>query len=783
MNEFSKQSVECTFFHSAFDTRSHQAISLDQYIDQVKSGKYLSPISLLRAAYAAGDKKSGDGRKKNLPLVVAGGVMEGGRKQEFMVSYSQCITVDIDKVAGSATDILRRAGELPYVKAGHISASGTGVKLFVLVDSGLPQHLQAFETVRHRIETDLPGVEVDISGKDPNRSCFVSADPAAFYKAQAAVVHIAAKAPPADNTLSDNRLEHYLEKFEAGNSFISGNRHAYVVKLASVLNNAGFDECEVADECRRRYTRADFTEKEITSIVADIYARYRSSHGSNPYCPPADGKTSQSLKSPKDFTGSAGNETVEEQEGEGVDIEPDETSLPPFRKEFLQSLPPLVLEILEYASDDTERSILLLSSLALLSSVTPRVLGSFARKEYQAPFYGVVIGESGSGKGCVAALFKLIASWQRYVYDNSRYRVKEYLKKKEDYDLYQKQLLRSGGKKPVGLAPENPDPVKQMDLNVSGYTSLARMVEQLETNEHYASCLFETEIEAVTNTLFQDYGNYGYLLNQAAHHERVGNSTKTNGSLLASYPLLSMLLTGTPGMFSRLIPSAESGLFSRLMMYKIAGHGEYRPLTSEDDTPAAAHYFDGLAERVLDIGVHLDKYPTWVRFSRAQRERLNAYFKDEYNNVRMFGHEDVASAVLRYRLAIFRIGMVLTAIRKGESKSEEKDWVISDDDFNAAFHIGTVCLQHTYLVSTSLKKSKKNLHYKMPFTLQKLFAEMPERFKRAEIREEGTVREISKSSVDRLLLATEKNKLIVSLGAGYFQKTTAGKAVPVPQIP
>lgn len=145
-----------------------------------------------------------------------------------------------------------------------------------------------------------------------------------------------------------------------------------------------------------------------------------------------------------------------------------------------------------------------------------------------------------------------------------------------------------GRKKPAGLAPENPEPVKQMNLNISGYTSLARMIEQLETNSHYASCLFETEMEAVTNTLFQDYGNYGYLLNQAAHHERIGNSTKTNGSLLASYPLLSMLLTGTPEMFRRLVPSAESGLFSRLMVYKIAGHGEYRPLTSEDDTPAAA---------------------------------------------------------------------------------------------------------------------------------------------------------------------------------------------------
>ena len=67
----------------------------------------------------------------------------------------------------------------------------------------------------------------------------------------------------------------------------------------------------------------------------------------------------------------------------------------------------------------------------------------------------------------------------------------------------------------------------------------------------------------------------------------------------------------------------------------------------------------------------------------------------------MFGHEDVASAVLRYRLAIFVLVWCLTAIRKGEALSEEKDWVIRDDDFEVAFHIGTICLQHTYVVSTS----------------------------------------------------------------------------------
>lgn len=791
MNMELNQTVECTFFASAFNVNDLQITTLDQYIDQIRSKKYASAITRLRAEYLAGHTEEGDKRKKKLPLLVAGGIMKGGRKREHLVHYSRCIIVDIDGVPTSAEDILRRAEGLPYVKAGHISASGKGDKLFVLVDSDLDLHLPAFEAVCRKLENDLPGIMVDYCGKDPNRGCFVSYDPTAFYKEKSEVVPVKVEAPPASQKhvtasaipSSDGALGNYMDKFETDNSFSSGNRHTFVMKLSGALNAAGFEESEVKRECLSRYVEPGFTEKEVAGIVSDIYTRYRSSHGSNLYCPPEHRKPHQKLKSPKSLPDRPDSEETDEFENEGVDIEPDVTLLPPFREEFFQSLPSLIRDILTYARDDTERSVLLLSSLAMLSSVTPHVQGSFARKEYQAPFYGVVIGESGSGKGCVASLFKLIASWQRYVYDNSRCEVKEYLKKKEEYELYQKLLLRSGGKKPAGLAPENPEPIKQMNLNISGYTSLARMIEQLETNSHYASCLFETEMEAVTNTLFQEYGNYGYLLNQAAHHERIGNSTKTNGSLLASYPLLSMLLTGTPEMFRRLVPSAESGLFSRLMVYKIAGHGEYRPLTSEDDTPAAAHYFDSLAERVLDIGVHLDKHPTWVHFSDTQRKRLNRYFKQEYNNVRVFGHEDVASAVLRYRLAIFRIGMVLTAIRKGEALSEEKDWVIRDDDFEVAFHIGTICLQHTYVVSTSLKRNKKELRYKMPFTSQKIFAEMPLKFKRAEIRDAGHVLLLSKSSVDRLLTSAEKNGLIISLGAGYFHKTTKGREITVPIIP
>ena len=83
-------------------------------------------------------------------------------------------------------------------------------------------------------------------------------------------------------------------------------------------------------------------------------------------------------------------------------------------------------------------------------------------------------------------------------------------------------------------------------------------------------------------------------------------------------PNLALLLSGTPAMLPRLIPSTENGLFSRILMYRIPGSGTYRPLTSADDSPAASEYFESWGQRVLDIGVFLDNSPTWVKFSDAQ---------------------------------------------------------------------------------------------------------------------------------------------------------------------
>lgn len=785
MNLNQKQTVECTLYFSAFDTQTLMLTTLERYIADVRSGKHKKAVEKVQAYLAASENEKAEAGKKILPLLVPGGAMAGGRKLEHMVRYSGCICFDLDDVLLPPEQILSQAAQLGYVKAGHISPSHTGNKLFVLVDSDQEHHLQAFEQVRAMIENDLSGVTVDISGKDANRGCFASYDPDAFYKEVAEVVHVpqetvpVAKKAPAVRASSypDNSLSNYIDKFEANNPFAGGGRHSFVLKLASALNSAGFDENEVMAECLRRYVEPGFAEKEIRGIVADVYRRYRSSHGSNPWCPPTASTGQKSLTSVTSLTPISENPTTEGDSPLGFDIDPDEVGLPHFDRAVIDRFPGLLSDVLKVAADDREYDLMLLSSLTVLSTIMPGVSGMLKKQLYKPPFYTLIIGPSGSGKGCINVVRKLADPWQDYIFDISKAKVKEYEEQKELSDNYKAQVRAAKGKKPVGLPPEEPVPVCQKRLHMSGYTTTARMIEQLDVNSPYASFLYETELESVNNTIMQDFGGYSYVLNQAFQHERIGCSSKTNGTSFIEFPELGFLATGTPGMLLKLIPSTESGLYSRLLIYRITGRADYQPLTSVDDTMCSVRYFERLGQRVLDMAVHLEKSPTFVVFSDKQRKRLDRYFEREYNNVRVFGNDDVASVVLRHRLIIFRIAMTLTGIRKGETKSTAEEIEILDDDFDIAFHIGTRCLSHSLLVSTSLKHSDTNQRHKLPDAQVDLFDVMPDEFKTSDIIDEAGVRGISRSSVFRMLKKAQEYSLVVLVSTGYYRKTEKGKNV------
>ena len=80
-------------------------------------------------------------------------------------------------------------------------------------------------------------------------------------------------------------------------------------------------------------------------------------------------------------------------------------------------------------------------------------------------------------------------------------------------------------------------------------------------------------------------------------------------------------------------------------------------------------------------------------------------------------------------------------------------------------------------MSTSLKHSDTEQHYKLPDAQVDLFEAMPDEFKTSDILEEARVRGISRASVFRMLKKAQEYGLVLLVSIGYYRKTEKGKNV------
>lgn len=76
---------------------------------------------------------------------------------------------------------------------------------------------------------------------------------------------------------------------------------------------------------------------------------------------------------------------------------------------------------------------------------------SLGEHDYTPAFYSIITGGSGSGKGRIAALQRMLEPWQQYIYDNSRHQVEEYEGLQEAYDNYKMhKRQKQTSKQPLG---------------------------------------------------------------------------------------------------------------------------------------------------------------------------------------------------------------------------------------------------------------------------------------------------------------------------------------------
>lgn len=168
-----------SFFKGLRDSVPARAISLEQFIGAIRSGKFASRVEWARSQRDVGEeayKKA----KALLPAVTPFGCF-GRRCREGVVSASGMFVADIDN--GDNADVVSwealrdRFAGLSCVVGAFLSPRGDGLKLIYLVDPRVP--LVESVRVMNGLLAD-GGVVADESGKDVSRLCFLSYDAGAY---------------------------------------------------------------------------------------------------------------------------------------------------------------------------------------------------------------------------------------------------------------------------------------------------------------------------------------------------------------------------------------------------------------------------------------------------------------------------------------------------------------------------------------------------------------------------------------------------------------------------
>lgn len=661
--------VQTSFYPSFADKGS--AVELNEVLKAIKDGTFSSQIETLRSF--KGDEEKCHELKRRLPFFTPSAVFGDARRIEHLVQYNPLIVLDIDKVGVQDAIRLRNAASgIPFTMAAFISPGNEGVKILVSVVSTVETHEAVFNTIAGYYENQL-GIEIDRSGKDVPRCCFVSHDPDLYLNENAqvftplivqtrhclvskSVPDLVSKqvhdySPSAVEMDSEKLFEDTVRFTENLKGYYKGNRNNFLYQLARNLNKNGMDEATAERLISQNYPDLS---REIGRIVKSAY---RIS---------VPGTSTAKMQTDKDDYASVKTPLIP-----GV---------------VYDHLPELLKVSSAVFDIPREKDVYLTGALTILSGCFNNVVGIYSKTEYTANIFSFVIAPPASGKG--------VLNYSRRLADGVHDRIQE------DYKLWSKkkdQLMRSHF--------------------IPGDSSAAAIKKLL--NQNYGQgTICETEADTMTNALQQDWGNFSDLLRKSFHHEpvscnRVSNNPEEYDDVTISEikkPRLSICLSGTPGQVSGLLSSTENGLFSRFLFYTYRNEGEpeFRDVFAKDGIANLDNYFKELSESVLDMYDEVTETGMILfSLSSGQQTRFIRQFDENLKRLnREFGDE-TRGIVHRLGLITFRIAMLLTILRRIEENTLDREIECTDRDFETAMILSDIYLEHSMSVLQAMPGSKR----------------------------------------------------------------------------
>lgn len=717
---------------------------------EIIEGKYKTEVEQVRAAVQAGNKEEADKLKKQLLAFTPSATFSGGRKMEHFVSYSQFIILDIDKLAPEQLQLaFDKASAIPYTFGCFRSPSGNGIKILVQVNTGLPEHKQAYQQVADYYQKEI-GLTIDPSGKDVTRLCFVSYDPQAYknINSKTFTVSVFVDEPQPQPEIKKEKeappaIDEYKERFQKCIDFTNqkseykeGNRNNYIHLLACNCNRSGIPAPDTLDLIIQSF---DLDAREIKTSVENVYMNQRDEFAQFAEAAPFTEK----------------NNSAEFTESELL-------NMPTLPDEIFEHLPGIIQLGCNAFETARERDIFLTGAITILSGCFTSVEGTYDQKTVYPNLNCFIIAPAASGKGALVFAKSLAQTYHDKLLNES-------MEAKRSYDIAMKQYKMKLRNLKKGENPEDeeePQAPPFKILYIPGNSSSAAVIRHLmEGDEKGIFC--ETEADTMGQSFKQDWGGYSDLLRKAFHHESMSYSRKTNNEYFEiKKPRLSVALSGTPSQVQSLISSAEDGLFSRFIFYTFKVKPVWRDVSPITGKPNLTKLFDQLATQVHTMIEFLEQYPSEVLLTAKQWQLLNNQFSVWQQEISVLVSEEATSTVKRLGLILYRIAMVLTALRKYENGDCSKQITCEDRDFETAFKIAEAYLRHAIFMFTHLPKTEKITDKKM----KQFFEALPQTFQRKDAVAVGKQLKIEERTTDKYLKQLLGGNLLTQPEYGQYAK-------------
>ena len=371
--------------------------------------------------------------------------------------------------------------------------------------------------------------------------------------------------------------------------------------------------------------------------------------------------------------------------------------LPMFPEDIFRTLPGLLQKVTALMHTPQERSLILIGSIATLSSALLPMKTIYFGKTIYPNMYLFVPGPAGAGKGKLDFCFRLVKPIHKEKLERWNIAKDEY---KKEYARYKRQ------RKGENIDPPEKPPIQL--LRVPANSSATSFAQAMAENGNLL--LFETEGDTVVNTFNSDFGNYSDSFRKAFAHESFGYLRRGDDGEEREIesPRLSTVLSGTPEQVKSLIRDAENGLLSRFMFFCVNSTSEWLDGFESygEDTPLE-ETFDSIGAEFTAFTKRLESIQQ-IRFSLSlpQIGKFNDFFASEKERMQDFNGDRYSASSHRLAWCFLRIAMVLTALRMMDSGSITETVECSDIDFSATQAIIRVISRHNDYIFNVLDKER-----------------------------------------------------------------------------